>query len=76
MAKRSRKAKKWKLVGDGHDIFVVFDGQRVAVRGTPGTSEANTWIVLVPGYVVIGGTRGLVPRDVVFDLGCMLAMLT
>jgi hypothetical protein len=37
---------------DGHDLFIVFDGKRIAKRGKPGTPQAGTWISLEPGYVV------------------------
>ena len=38
---------------DGHDLFVVFDGKRIAKRGKPGTLQAGTWVLLEPGYVVV-----------------------
>ena len=38
---------------DGHDLFVVFDGKRIAKRGKPGTLQAGTWVSLEPGYVVM-----------------------
>jgi hypothetical protein len=41
------------IEGDGHDIFVVFDGRRVAKRGHPGTPQAGTWVSLEPGFVVV-----------------------
>jgi hypothetical protein len=34
------------------DIYVVYDGIRIAQRGKPGTPQAKTWISLEPGYVV------------------------
>jgi hypothetical protein len=34
------------------DIYVVYDGVRIAKRGKPGTHQAKTWISLEPGYVV------------------------
>ena len=37
---------------EGHDLFVVFDGKRIAKRGQPGTPQAGTWVSLEPGYVV------------------------
>jgi hypothetical protein len=36
----------------GHDLFVVFDGKRIAMRGKQGTLQAGTWVSLEPGYVV------------------------
>jgi hypothetical protein len=37
---------------DKPDIYVVFDGKRIAKRGHPGTPQARTWVSLEPGYVV------------------------
>jgi hypothetical protein len=37
---------------DSKDLFVVFDGVRIAKRGRPGTPQARTWISLEPGYAV------------------------
>ena len=34
------------------DIYVVYDGIRIAKRGKPGTPQAKTWISLEPGYEV------------------------
>ena len=34
------------------DIYVVYDGIRIAQRGKPGTPQAKTWISLEPGYEV------------------------
>ena len=34
------------------DIYVVYDGIRIARRGKPGTPQAKTWISLEPGYEV------------------------
>jgi hypothetical protein len=34
------------------DIYVIYDGVRIAERGKPGTPQAKTWISLEPGYVV------------------------
>src|SRR5215813_3730373 len=31
------------------DIYVVYDGVRIAKRGKPGTPQAKTWIPLEPG---------------------------
>jgi hypothetical protein len=33
-------------------IYVVWDGQRIAYRGLPGTPQARTWVSMVPGYEV------------------------
>ena len=34
------------------DIYVIYDGVRIAERGKPGTPQAKTWISLEPGYEV------------------------
>ena len=34
------------------DMYLIFDGRRIAKRGKPGTSHAMTWISLEPGVVV------------------------
>ncbi len=34
------------------DMYVVYDGVRIAKRGYPGTPQAETWIALEPGYAV------------------------
>jgi hypothetical protein len=34
------------------EIYVVYDGIRIAQRGKPGTAQAKTWVPLEPGYVV------------------------
>jgi hypothetical protein len=44
--------KNVKIERDGGDLFLWFDGRRIAKRGHPGTPEAGTWIPLAPGYVV------------------------
>jgi hypothetical protein len=41
-------------------MFVVYNGQRIAKRGEPGTPQAGTWVVLAPGYAVTGFTQDLV----------------
>ena len=37
---------------DGIDVFVVYDGVRIAKRGEPGTPLAGKWVSLEPGYTV------------------------
>ena len=37
---------------DGQDMFVIFEGKRIAKRGHKGTPQAGTWISLEPGYTV------------------------
>ena len=35
----------------GHDeIYIIFNGKRIAKRGTPGTPQAGTWVFLEPGF--------------------------
>ncbi len=40
------------LQSDGADIFVLYDGKKIAKRGRPGTPQAGTWISLEPGWSV------------------------
>ena len=42
-----------KIESDGHDLFVVFDGVKIAKRGDPDTPQAGQWISLEPGCVVL-----------------------
>jgi hypothetical protein len=37
---------------DGHDLFVMLNGIKIAKRGHPGTPYARRWISLEPGYAV------------------------
>jgi hypothetical protein len=46
---------KCEVVGDGYDMFIVFDGIRIAKRGHPGTPQAKQWVSLEPGFTVHGG---------------------
>lgn len=39
----------------GDDLFVVFDGERIAQRGQAGTPEAKTWVPLIDGFTVEDG---------------------
>jgi hypothetical protein len=55
--KRTRQAPDAHMLAteDGHggvDLFVVFDGKRIAKRGHPDTPQAKTWVSLEPGFVV------------------------
>ena len=43
---------KTEIVGDGHDIFVVRNGIKIAKRGHPDTPQAKTWVSLEPGWTV------------------------
>ena len=42
------------VVGEGEacEMFVLFDGVRIAKRGRPGTPQARTWIAIEPGFAV------------------------
>ena len=40
------------------EMYVIFDGRRIAYRGQPGTSEAGTWVSIVPGYTVLDEKDG------------------
>jgi hypothetical protein len=42
---------------EGGEIFVIFDGVKIARRGHPGTLQGRTWVSLEPGFVVHGGTE-------------------
>jgi hypothetical protein len=44
--------KECKIESDGSDVFVVFEGKRIAKRGRPGTSQAKKWVSLERGYNV------------------------
>jgi hypothetical protein len=41
-----------KLESDGQDLYIVFNGIRIAKRGHPATPQAGTWVSLEPGYAV------------------------
>jgi hypothetical protein len=40
------------MESDGTDVFVVYNGVRIAKRGNPNTTQAGTWVSLEPGYQV------------------------
>jgi hypothetical protein len=44
-----------RLVSDGRDLFLIFECVKIAKRGRPGTPQADTWIVLEPGFAVYDG---------------------
>jgi hypothetical protein len=46
------------FMSDGHDIFIIFDGVKIAKRGHPGTPQAKQWVSLEPGFTVHGGIDG------------------
>ena len=37
------------IESDGIDVFVVYNGVRIAKRGDPNTEQAGTWVLLKPG---------------------------
>ena len=39
----------------GDDLFIVFNGVRIAKRGYPDTAQAKTWVSLEPGCRVLDG---------------------
>jgi len=40
------------IESDGIDVFVVYNGVRIATRGNPNTRQAGTWVSLEPSYRV------------------------
>lgn len=46
------KTDRCAIESDGKNLFVVFNGVRIARRGYPGTPQARTWVSLEPGYRV------------------------
>jgi hypothetical protein len=40
------------IESDGIDVFVIYDGKRIAKRGHPDTPQAGTWVSTEPGYTV------------------------
>jgi hypothetical protein len=46
------------------EIYVVFDGKRIAKQGNPGTSWAGTWVSIEPGFQVsVDGAELIVIHD-------------
>ena len=41
------------IESDGIDVFVVYNGTRIAKRGHPNTPQDGTWVPLEPGYRVL-----------------------
>ena len=51
---------------DGGELYVVYNGKRIAKRAHPGSQSAGTWISLEPGFSVRdakGGKELIVERD-------------
>lgn len=42
------------MVFDGHDLYLIVNGVKIAKRGLPNTPEAGTWISLDPGFEAHG----------------------
>jgi len=49
---------------DGINVFVIYDGKRIAERGRPNTPQAGTWVSIEPGYTV--WAKGY-PRELVIE---------
>jgi hypothetical protein len=43
---------KCEIWSDGKDLFVVADDLKVAKLGRPGAPQAETWVLLEPGWAV------------------------
>jgi hypothetical protein len=39
---------------DGHDLWIIINGKKVAKRGYPDTPEAGTWVALDPRFTGLG----------------------
>jgi hypothetical protein len=46
------------LHNDGENVFILVDGMKIAKRGAPDTAQAQTWIMLEPGWIVRDVDRG------------------
>jgi hypothetical protein len=47
-----KKAPECAVECTGKEMYVVFDGVRIAKRGKRGTPQAKIWVSLEPGYAV------------------------
>jgi hypothetical protein len=47
------------IESDGHDIFAIVDGVKIAKRGRKGTAQARTWVSLEPGWSVLDFHDGI-----------------
>jgi hypothetical protein len=45
----------WIMECTGDDMFIIFDGVKIAKRGYPDTPQARTWVSLEPGWRVLDG---------------------
>jgi hypothetical protein len=41
------------IESDGTDLFVIYRGDRIAMRGRPNTPQAKTWISIRPSFQVL-----------------------
>jgi hypothetical protein len=41
------------IESDGIDVFVVYNGVRIAKRGQPNSPQAGAWVSLEPGFRVL-----------------------
>jgi hypothetical protein len=48
----SAHSKTLEMEQDGAELWLIYDGKRIAKRGQPDTPEAGTWVVTAPGYKV------------------------
>lgn len=55
MGRKRKNVPKANIELDGDDLFVTFNGVRVAKRGRPDTPQAGTWVSIEPGFQVYGG---------------------
>jgi hypothetical protein len=46
---------KPEIENNGADMFVIFNGVRIAKRGKPETPQARMWVSIEPGYTVLDG---------------------
>jgi hypothetical protein len=46
------------LHNDGENVFALVNGMKIAKRGAPDTAQAQTWIVLEPGWIVLDVDHG------------------
>jgi hypothetical protein len=53
MTERDAERTTLEIQFDGTDLYVVFNGVRIAKRGAKGTPQARTWVSLEPGYRVL-----------------------
>jgi len=43
------------IENDGSNVFVTFNGVRIAKRSKPETPQARMWVSIEPGYTVLDG---------------------